>query len=74
MAGVTAEPGAAEHSITVASETDVGRTVNHALVSAGVGVDQLVRTQRGLEDVYIELTGVPAGSPLREPEPAEVGS
>jgi hypothetical protein len=34
---------------------------------AGIGVDQLVHEQRGLEDVYIELTGVAAGSPLSAP-------
>jgi ABC-2 type transport system ATP-binding protein len=67
IAGVTAEPGTIKDSITVASETDVGRTMSRALVSAGVEVDQLVRTQRGLEDVYIELTGVPAASPLSAP-------
>ena len=42
----------------------MARAINHALVSAGIGVDQLVHTQRGLEDVYIELTGVAPGSPL----------
>jgi len=72
IAGVTAEPGTIKDSITVTSETDMGRTINHALVSAGVGVDQLMRTQRGLEDVYIELTGVSAGSPLSEPGVTEV--
>jgi hypothetical protein len=45
----------------------VGRQINYALVSAGIGVDQLVRTQHGLEDVYIQLTGVPEASPLSTP-------
>jgi ABC-2 type transport system ATP-binding protein len=62
--GARAETGTIKDSITVTSETDIARRINHALVSAGVGVDQLVRTQRGLEDIYIELTGVPRGSPL----------
>ncbi len=74
IAGVTAEPGTIKDSITVTSEADQGRIINHALVSAGVGVDQLMRTQRGLEDVYIELTGVPAGSPMSEPAVTEVAS
>jgi len=69
--GARAETGTIKDSITVTSETDIARRINHALVSAGVGVDQLVRTQRGLEDIYIELTGVPSGSPLSAP-PATV--
>ncbi|HKF16719.1 MAG TPA: ABC transporter ATP-binding protein [Candidatus Dormibacteraeota bacterium] len=71
--GARAETGTIKDSITVTSETDIARRINHALVSAGVGVDQLVRTQRGLEDIYIELTGVPSGSPLSAP-PATVGA
>jgi ABC-2 type transport system ATP-binding protein len=62
--GASAERGTVKDSIAVSSDTDLGRIINHALVAAGIGVDQLVRTQRGLEDVYIELTGVPSGSPL----------
>jgi ABC-2 type transport system ATP-binding protein len=62
--GVKAEPGTVKDSITVSSDKDVARIINHALVAAGIGVDQLVHTQRGLEDVYIELTGVAPGSPL----------
>jgi hypothetical protein len=65
--------GTIKDSITVTSERDIARKINHALVSAGVGVDQLVRTQRGLEDIYIELTGVPSGSPLSAP-PATVAA
>jgi ABC-2 type transport system ATP-binding protein len=68
--GVTAESGTIKDSIAVTSETDLARIINHALVSAGIGVDQLVRTQRGLEDVYMELTGVPTASPLSTPMPA----
>jgi ABC-2 type transport system ATP-binding protein len=71
--GARAETGTIKDSITVTSETDIARRINHALVSAGVGVDQLVRTQRGLEDIYIELTGVPSGSPLSAP-PATVAA
>jgi len=62
--GASVEQGSIKDSITVSSEKDIARIVNHALVTAGVGVDQLVHLQRGLEDVYIELTGVAAGSPL----------
>jgi ABC-2 type transport system ATP-binding protein len=62
--GLTAMPGTIKDSIIVSSDMDIARIINHALVAAGVGVDQLVRTQRGLEDVYIELTGVAPGSPL----------
>src|SRR4029077_8058910 len=65
--GVTAERGTIKDSITASSDKDVARIINHALVAAGVGVDQLVHTQRGLEDVYIELTGVAPGSPLSAP-------
>ena len=71
--GARAETGTIKDSITVTSETEIARKINHALVSAGVGVDQLVRTQRGLEDIYIELTGVPSGSPLSAP-PATVAA
>jgi ABC-2 type transport system ATP-binding protein len=67
--GATVEPGTIKDSITVSSQTDLARSINHALVAAGIGVDQLVRTQRGLEDVYIELTGVAPGSPLSAPPP-----
>ncbi len=67
--GATVEPGTIKDSITVSSQTDLARSINHALVVAGIGVDQLVRTQRGLEDVYIELTGVAPGSPLSGPPP-----
>jgi len=74
IAGVTAERGTIRDSVTVASETDVGRAVSRALISAGVEIDQLVRTQKGLEDVYIELTGVPADSPLSTPVAVEEGS
>ena len=62
--GVIAERGTIKDSITASSDKDVARIINHALVAAGIGVDQLVHTQRGLEDVYIELTGVAPGSPL----------
>lgn len=67
--GASVERGTIKDSITVSSETDLARTINHALVTAGIGVDQLVRTQKGLEDVYIELTGVAPGSPLSAPPP-----
>ncbi len=67
--GASVEPGTIKDSITVSSDTDLARTINHALVTAGIGVDQLVRTQKGLEDVYIELTGVAPGSPLSAPPP-----
>jgi ABC-2 type transport system ATP-binding protein len=67
--GAKAERGTIKDSINVTAETDVARQINHALVSAGVGVDQLVRTARGLEDVYMQLTGVPVGSPLSAPPP-----
>jgi ABC-2 type transport system ATP-binding protein len=80
--GVTAERGTIKDSITATSDKDVARIINHALVAAGIGVDQLVHTQRGLEDVYIELTGVAPGSPLsaaiaaspQPPSPVEAGS
>ncbi len=68
--GVSAEWGTIKDSITVSSDTDRARTINRALVTAGVEVDQLVRTRRGLEDIYIELTGVPSASPLSAPPPA----
>jgi len=62
--GVSVTRGTIKDSIAVSTDKDVARIINHALVAAGIGVDQLVRTQRGLEDVYIELTGVAPGSPL----------
>ena len=68
--GASAEPGTIKDSITVVSENDLARTISRALVTAGVEVDQLVRTQRGLEDIYIELTGVPSASPLSAPTAA----
>jgi ABC-2 type transport system ATP-binding protein len=67
--GATVERGTIKDSITVSSQTDLARIINHALVAAGIGVDQLVRTEKGLEDVYIELTGVAPGSPLSAPPP-----
>jgi len=67
--GATVERSTIKDSITVSSDKDVARIVNRALVTAGIGVDQLVHTQRGLEDVYIELTGVQRGSPLGTPPP-----
>jgi ABC-2 type transport system ATP-binding protein len=66
--GVKAERGTIKDSINVTAESDVARAINHALVSAGVGVDQLVRTAKGLEDVYMQLTGVPESSPLSSPQ------
>lgn len=68
--GASAEPGTIKDSITVISDNDLARTINRALVTAGVEVDQLVRTQRGLEDIYIELTGVPSANPLSAPTAA----
>jgi len=68
--GASAEPGTVKDSITVISDNDLARTINRALVTAGVEVDQLVHTQRGLEDIYIELTGVPSASPLSAPTAA----
>jgi ABC-2 type transport system ATP-binding protein len=65
--GATAAPGTLKDSVTVHCETDLGRAMNHALVTAGIGVDQLVRTQKGLEDIYIQLTGVPESNPLSQP-------
>ncbi len=62
--GVTVARGTIKDSISVSSDEDVARIINHALVAGGIGVDQLVHTQRGLEDVYMELTGVAPGSPL----------
>jgi ABC-2 type transport system ATP-binding protein len=67
--GARAEPGTLKDSITVAADDDIARKINYALVNAGVGVDQLVRTEKGLEDVYIQLTGVPADSPLSSAAP-----
>jgi ABC-2 type transport system ATP-binding protein len=80
--GVTVERGTIKDSITASSDKDVARIINHALVAAGIGVDQLVHTQRGLEDVYIELTGVAPGSllsastaaPPQPPSPVEARS
>ena len=65
--GARAAPGTIKDSITVSAESDIARQINHALVYAGIGVDQLVRTEQGLEDVYIQLTGVPVASPLSSP-------
>lgn len=65
--GATAQRGTLKDSVTVNADREVARIMNHALVSAGIGVDQLVRTQKGLEDIYIQLTGVDAGSPLSQP-------
>src|SRR6266567_8841145 len=67
--GARAEPGTIKDSINVTADRDIARQINYALVSAGVGVDQLVRTQHGLEDVYIQLTGVPVARPLSTPAP-----
>jgi ABC-2 type transport system ATP-binding protein len=67
--GARAEPGTLKDSITVAADDDIARKINYALVNAGVGVDQLVRTEKGLEDVYIQLTGVAADSPLSSAAP-----
>jgi ABC-2 type transport system ATP-binding protein len=69
IGGVTAEAGTIKDSITVTSPTDQARTINRALVTAGIGVDQLVHTQKGLEDVYMELTGATPGSTLSSPPP-----
>jgi ABC-2 type transport system ATP-binding protein len=69
IAGTTVELGTIKDTIAVSSETDLARSINYALVSAGIGVDQLVRTQKGLEDVYMELTGVQPGSTLGSPPP-----
>ena len=65
--GARAEQGTIKDSINVTADHDIARQINHVLVSAGVGVDQLVRTEQGLEDVYIQLTGVPVASPLSSP-------
>jgi len=67
MEGARAERGTLKDSVTVHTESELGRLIIHALVSAGIGVDQLVRTQRGLEDIYIQLTGAPQASPLSDP-------
>jgi len=69
VVGANADPGTLKDSITVTSDADIARQINYALVSAGIGVDQLVREEKGLEDVYIQLTGVAAGSPLSSPPP-----
>jgi len=77
--GATAERGTIKDSITVTADMDLGRIINHALVAAGIGVDQLVHMRRGLEDVYIDLTGVVPGSPLSAsaggppPAPSPIG-
>ena len=71
--GARVEPGTLKDSITVTADKDIARQVNYALVYAGVGVDQLVRTEMGLEDVYIQLTGVPVASPLSS-SPASVAT
>ena len=52
------------------ADDDIARQINYALVNAGLGVDQLVRTEKGLEDIYIQLTGVPVASPLSTPVPS----
>ena len=65
--GARVEPGTIKDSISVAADHDIARQINYALVSAGVGVDQMVRTEQGLEDVYIQLTGVPVATPLSSP-------
>ena len=65
--GAVADPGTIKDSISVTADHDIARQINHALVYAGVGVGQLVRTEAGLEDVYIQLTGVPVASPLSSP-------
>src|SRR6266700_7644208 len=67
--GARAESGTIKDSINVTADRDIARQINYALVSAGVGVDQLGRTQHGLEDVYIQLTAVPLASPLSTPAP-----
>src|SRR6267378_158981 len=64
-----AEPCTIKDSINVTADHDLARQINSALVSAGVGVDQLVRTEQGLEDVYIQLTGVQVANPLSSPGP-----
>ena len=69
--GATAERGTIKDSITVSADRDLARIINHALVAAGIGVDQLVHTQRGLEDVYMELTGVSAGRALGAPRTSQ---
>jgi ABC-2 type transport system ATP-binding protein len=71
--GARAEPGTIKDSIIVVADTDIARQINHSLVNAGVGVDQLVRTEDGLESVYIQLTGVPIDSPLSTPVPEPAG-
>src|SRR5713101_956795 len=43
--GAKAGVGTIKDSINVTCESDLARQINHALVSAGIGVDQLVRTQ-----------------------------
>src|SRR2546430_2245739 len=49
--GAKVEPGTIKDSIMVTSDQNVARIINQALVAAGIGVDQLVHEQRGLEDV-----------------------
>ncbi len=68
--GARAEPDTIKGSVTVTADNDIARQINYALVHAGVGVDQLVRTEKGLEDIYIQLTGVPLASPLSTPAPS----
>ena len=68
--GARVESGTLKDSISVSADTDIARQINYALVYAGIGVDQLVRTEAGLEDVYIQLTGVPVASPLSSPAAA----
>jgi ABC-2 type transport system ATP-binding protein len=67
--GAAVERATSKDSITVTCEVDLGRQINHALVSAGIGVDQLVRVQKGLEDIYIQLTGVGVSNPMSSPAP-----
>ncbi len=67
--GARAEPGTIKDSINVTADLDIARQINSALVAAGIGVDQLVRTEQGLEDVYIQLTGVQVANPLSSPGP-----
>src|SRR5438132_13869551 len=76
--GAKVETSTINDSIMVTSDQNVARIINQARVAAGIGVHQRVHEQRGLEDVYIELTGVSAGSPLSAPAgaappPAPVG-
>ena len=72
--GATVERGTVKDSIMVSSGQNIARVINHALVAAGIGVDQLVHEQRGLEDVYMELTDVTPGSSLGTPVAATAGA